>query len=505
MIPLLSRQAVRALDRDAVERLGLPSLLLMENAGRGAFEAIMAELPQALARVVIVGGTGQNGGDGWVLARHLINAGIGPRVILLGAAARVSGDAAVNLRALQRMGVDVAQIEGEDLRALVAALAEATLVVDALFGTGLDRELTGRHAAVVELIDACAAKVVALDLPSGVDADSGAVLGAAVRADLSVTFAAHKRGLHQHPGAALAGKLWLASIGVPPPCDAEVGLIERSDVAAWVEPRALDAHKGSAGKLLVIAGAPGRTGAALLCGLGGLRGGAGLVTLAARGEARAALDSKVVELMTESLPQDAQAAFERARALSEDKQAAVIGPGLGLDEAGRTLSRRLALELALPAVLDADALSALGTDCGLLRDAAAPRVLTPHPGEAARLLGSSGEAVQGDRYRAARALAERCGCVVALKGARTIVAEPSGRMRVCPTGTPAMAVAGTGDVLGGAIGALLAVAEPFDAAAAGVYLHGLAGELVAQGDRGLLASELAAALPRALAACRAGG
>jgi len=502
VIPLLRRAAVRLLDQDAIERIGLPGLLLMENAGRGAFERICTRFPDALGRVLIVGGPGQNGGDGWVVARLLCAAGHAPRAVLLADPERVRGDAAVNFGALAKLGVQVRAIAGDDLAALEAELAAASLVVDALFGTGLDRPLTGVHAAAVARINACTAPVVALDLPSGVDADSGAVLGAAVDADLTVTFAAHKRGLHQHPGAALAGELSCASIGVPAPSSADAGLLEASDVARWIPARALDGHKGTSGAVLVVAGSPGRTGAALLSGLGALRGGAGLVTLAARGAARAALDAKVIELMTEELPEQAEAALERALALAEGKHAAVIGPGLGLDEQGRTLARQLALALPLPTVLDADALTALGTDLGVLRSASAPRVLTPHPGEAARMLGSSSAVVQADRYTAAQRLAEQSGQVVVLKGARTIIAAPNGELRVSPSGTPAMAVAGTGDVLSGAIASLLCALPPFEAAAAGVYLHGLAGELAARSDRGLLASELAAQLPAALDGCR---
>jgi len=503
MIPLLSRAEARALDEDASSRLGLASSLLMENAGRGAFEILRAEFAADLARVAVIGGPGQNGGDGFVIARHLWNSGVCPRVVLIGDPARLRGDALANFRVLERLGIPCASVPGDDLSMLVSALAHASLVIDALFGTGLDRPLSGAYAAAIERINAAAAKVVALDLPSGVDADSGAVLGAAVRADLTIAFAAHKRGLHQHPGAALAGEVRCASIGVPPPFDAAFALIEASDVAGWVPERAPDAHKGQAGHVLVVAGAPGRTGAALLCGLGALRAGAGLATLAARGQARAALDAKVVELMTAELSLEAEPAIAQVLELCQEKQAAVLGPGLGLDPAGRTLARRLALALPVPAVLDADALTALGEDCTELNGAAAARVLTPHPGEAARLLGISSASVQADRYGSALRLAQRSGCVVVLKGARTIVAEPGGRMRVCPRGTPAMAVGGTGDVLAGALAALLAQVEPFDAAAAAVYLHGVAGELAAEGDRGLLASELAHALPRALAHCRA--
>jgi NAD(P)H-hydrate epimerase len=241
----------------------------------------------------------------------------------------------------------------------------------------------------------------------------------------------------------------------------------------------------------------------VLSGLGALRNGAGVVTLAARGAARAALDAKVIEMMTEELPADAEPALERALALAEGKRAAVLGPGLGLDEHGRTLARQLALALPLPSVLDADALTALGTDLGVLRSASAARVLTPHPGEAARMAGSSSAAVQADRYAAAQRLAEQSGHVVVLKGARTIIAAPDGELRVSPTGTAAMAVAGMGDVLSGVIASLLCALPAFDAASAGVYLHGLAGELAAHADRGLLASDLAAQLPAALTRCRA--
>lgn len=500
MIPLLCRDALRALDRDAETRLGLPTLTLMENAGRGAFEAMCAAFPSALSRVLIVGGTGQNGGDGWVVARHLLALGKLPRVVLVGDRARVRGDAAINLQALERLGVDCKRLTTlDELDVLVRELAAASLVVDALFGTGLDRVLGALHAAVVERINACAVKVVALDLPSGVDADTGAVLGGAVHADMTVTFAAHKRGLHQHPGVALAGDVRCVSIGVPAPEDADATLIEHSDIARWIAPRAQDAHKGQAGAVVVIGGAPGRTGAALLSGLGALRAGAGLVTLATRDEARAALDAKVIEMMTRALPMSIGDAIATALEIAASAGALAIGPGIGVDAYGHELSRALAAQLPVPSVIDADALTAIGVDHAPLRAAVAPRVLTPHPGEAARLLGVTSADVQADRYAAASTLAQRTKCVVVLKGARTIIAEPSGRMRVCARGTPAMAVAGSGDVLAGAIAALLVHAEAFDAASAAVYLHAVAGEIAAHTDRGLLASELAAALPRAWA------
>jgi len=502
VIPLLDRRAVRAIDADAAGRLSVPGLTLMENAGRGAFETIRAAFPDALARVVVVGGPGQNGGDGWVVARHLVCAGWKPCAVLVGDRAKLRGDALINFQALQSLGVDFYAVQNGEFSELDGALSRASLVVDALFGTGLDRAIGGSYAAVVERINACRVPVIALDLPSGIDADTGAVLGVAVRAKLTITFAAHKRGLHQYPGAAHAGELHCVGIGVPAPETADVGLMEARDVSAWIPARKHDAHKGDAGHVLVVAGSPGRTGAALLSGLGALRSGAGLCTILGRGEVRAALDAKVIELMTAELPEDAAAGVTRAIEFADDKTSAVVGPGLGLDEDARKLALGLAIELPLPTVLDADALSALGQDCGALRGAAGPRVLTPHPGEAGRLLGISSAEVQADRYAAAMRIAVKTGAVVVLKGARTIIAEPGGGMRVCPTGTPAMAVAGTGDVLAGVIAALLGQARAFDAASAAVYVHGLAGELAARGDSGLLASELAQHVPDAWVRCR---
>jgi ADP-dependent NAD(P)H-hydrate dehydratase / NAD(P)H-hydrate epimerase len=504
VIPLLTREAVRAIDADAVERLGVPSLVLMENAGRGATDALLARFGERLRRVVIVGGPGQNGGDGWVVARHLHNRGLRPLAVLVGAPERLRGDAAVNWNALAPLGVDRSVVALENMDALRSALEGASLVVDALFGTGLDRPLEGAHAEGVRLLNTAPVPRVALDLPSGIDADTGQVLGVAVEAALTTTFAAHKRGLHQHPGAALAGEVVLVSIGVPAPAAVEACLFEPEDVGAAVAPRAPDAHKGSAGRVLVVAGSPGHTGAALLSGLGALRAGAGLVTVATRGAAHQALDAKVVELMTTPLPEDAGAAIESALEAAALAQAAVVGPGIGTDPVGRDLALGLAQRLPVPCVLDADALTAVaGAGLESLRQAAARRVLTPHPGEGARLLGVSTAQVQQDRYGAAAELAKRSGQVVILKGARSIVALPDGQMRVCRRGTPALASAGMGDVLAGVVAAQLAALPAEVAAPVAVCLHALAGEAAARGDRGLLAHEVAHALPLVLARCLA--
>lgn len=504
MLPVLQRQAVRDLDRDAVQRLGLPSLALMENAGIGATDVILGycEAPQ-LERVLILGGPGQNGGDGWVVARQLHNRGYRPLPILIGDESKLKGDARINFDVLQNLGVEALVSRRDGMERVSRALEQATLVVDAMFGTGLDRRVEGEFAEVIELVNDAELPCVALDIPSGIDADTGAVLGVAVDASLTPTFGALKRGLFQYPGAGHAGHVRRVSIGIPEPTEADAMLVELADVGRWLPPRPAHAHKGSAGHVLVIAGSPGRTGAAYLSGYGALRGGAGLVTLAARGEARAALDQKVVELMTAEVPMDADAAVQAALRHAEGKAAAVLGPGIGLDEPASRLARSLSRELPVPTVLDADALTAIGTNLDILKGARAARVLTPHPGEAARLLGSGSGDVQADRYGAARRIAEESGHIVVLKGAGTVVASPAGRLWLCGHGTPALGVAGTGDILSGLIAALLAELEDVErAAAAAVVLHARAGEVAAVADRGLLAREVADAVPGVLRACQ---
>jgi NAD(P)H-hydrate epimerase len=497
VIPLLTREAARDVDVDAVSRLGLPSVLLMENAGAGATQLLLQRFRGELQRIVILGGTGQNGGDAWVLARHLLNTGIVPHCVLIGDPAKVSGDAALNLSALRALGLPV--LNAQTAAAVAESLADATTIVDGLFGTGLDRPLAGELATIVDAVNASAGSVFALDLPSGVDADTGEVLGKAVRARVTATFAAHKRGLHQHPGAAHAGEVVVVSIGVPAPTHADVMLLERADVAAQMPQRAEHGYKGSHGDVLVIAGSLGKTGAALLSALAAMRAGAGLVTIAAQSDARQALDHKVVEIMTQDLGADP---VTKALELARDRDATVLGPGAGLDATTLRNLHSLALSIPVPTVLDADALRALQGDVAALRSAKGRRVLTPHPGEAAGLLGVSIGDVQRDRYAAALRLAQESAHVVVLKGARTVIAAPEGLLRVCSAGTVALGVAGTGDVLAGVIAALCCHLSPFDAACTGAMLHGVAGELAAQSDRGLFASEVAAAIPRALQACR---
>ena len=494
---LFTREESRDVDRAAMDELGIVSLVLMENAGRGGTVAICEVFGDCLGRVVLVGGPGQNGGDAWVIARRLTLLGHRPLAVLVGDASRLRGDAQANWVLLSKLGVETLEVSPEHAASIGEHLEDATLVVDGLFGTGLDRAITGGYADAIAAMDRAAAPLVALDLPSGLDADTGAIFGIAPHAALTVTFAGHKRGLHQFPGVEHAGEVRVADIGIPSRSSPAASLWTRDDLGALIAPRAGDAHKGTNGHLLVIGGAPGKTGAAVLAGRAAFRAGAGLVTIGARADARAALEEKVIELMTTALPDEADQAA--VLALCEGKRAVVLGPGMGLDELGGTWARAVALHAPVPTVIDADGLTHIAEN-GLssLRGAAAPRILTPHPGEAARLLGASTADVQADRYAAAEALAKKSGQVVILKGARSVIAGAD-ELRVCAEGTPALGVAGTGDVLSGVVGALGMTLAPTDAAIAAALLHALAGVEASVGDRGLIASEVADAVPVVLA------
>ena len=414
--------------------------------------------------------------------------------MLIGEAARLRGDAKANWALLEKLDIETVELSTTEASEVAIHLEEASLIVDGLFGTGLDRPISDGYADAIAAIEAAAAPVVSLDLPSGLDANTGAILGVAPGAALTVTFAGHKRGLHQYPGVEHAGEVRVADIGIPIGGTPAASLWTHEDLAALITPRAEDAHKGTNGHLLVVGGAPGKTGAAVLAGRAAFRAGAGLVTIGARADSRAALEEKVIELMTTALPEEAtQATVE---ALCEGKRAVVLGPGMGLDdEIGRAWALAFARYAPVPMVIDADGLTNLVEEgLGFLRDSAGPRILTPHPGEAARLLDCSTSDVQRDRYAAAESLAEQSGQVVILKGARSIVAA-AGALRVCAEGTPALGVAGTGDVLSGVVGALAMSLVPVDAAIAGALLHALAGVEASVGDRGLMASEVADAVP----------
>jgi NAD(P)H-hydrate epimerase len=498
MLPVLSRAQSQRLDEVASKELGIPSLILMENAGRGAVHALLEHFPNA-RRVVVVCGRGNNAGDGFVVARRLFTLGIPVRVVSLHAGSELKGDADVQARAFTALGGALVRDTSEDTALLQAELERAELVVDAIFGTGLTRPLAGRFLRAVERINQAQRPVVALDVPSGLDADTGRVLGAAVRAQLTITFATHKLGLLTQLGQHHAGKVVLADIGVPcqpllraAATDTPAVLVETQDIETLMGRLGRPAHKGEAGRVVIFAGAAGTVGAARLVAHGAHRVGAGLVTIASFAECIAGLENAVWETMTRSLqPRDEGQSVMRALALAD---AVVIGPGFGLTDDAREVCERVVIECDRPVVVDADALNHFGNDLGRLRNAKGPRLLTPHPKEAARLLGCSPADVEADRYAAAQQLAQRSGALVLLKGAHSLIQAPEGPCHVNPTGNSALAIGGSGDVLSGILGGLAARLPLLEAALAGAWLHGRAAEhgTARRGtERGGLAREIA--------------
>lgn len=493
-----------ALDLQAIDRIGIPGAVLMENAGRALAQACVRRWPEA-RRMLVVCGPGKNGGDGFVAARTLAALGREAICLVLGPVARLVGDAALHASILRKTGGRI--VELEDLEALPPVFSEVDLVVDALFGTGLRRPLEGLAASLVTWMNALGLPIAAADLPSGICADTGRELGRAVRADLTVTMGLPKRGLFLHPGAGCSGEVLVAEIGLPAAelrADSLPGaLLGPEEIRELLPGRSPVAHKGTCGTVLVVGGSRRYPGAPFLAAEAALRVGAGLVAVACPAEIRFAPAAGLREVLTLPLPSPRgilePGDLEAFLPLDPRVRALCLGPGLGEAESVHKAIRELVAKTALPVVLDADALRAIAGQ-GPLR---AGGVLTPHPGEMAALTGLPVAELEADRVGHALRCAREYRAVVVMKGAPTIVAEPCGeRYWINTTGGPVLAQGGTGDVLAGALAGFLAQGlGPGEAARAAVYLHGLAGERCALeiGPRGVLAGEVAQALPGVLA------
>lgn len=491
---VLTAAQMREADRRTIEDIGVPSLVLMENAGRGVVAAIERAFNDVPIRhVAVIAGRGNNGGDGFVIARVLRQRGQDVSVFVVGSLSDVRGDARVNLEILGRIGMPVVEVPGEQQWELaVSELADCDLVVDAMFGTGLKTPLSGFHGTVVDDLNSLGLPIVSVDLPSGLSADTNDVIGPAVDADLTVTLGAPKLPLVLPPARLLAGDFVVADIGIPAGViealdGPRVELLTRERVRAIVPERDEAAHKGNFGHVLVVAGSRGKSGAAHLAAAGALRSGAGLVTVATPASSQPVVAALGAEYMTEPLDETASgtltaAALDRVLQLEHDVIAS--GPGLGVAPEVAGFVHGLVERATVPLVLDADALNAFAAEPGRLsaRDNQII-VVTPHPGEMARLLSLSSGEVQANRLESARNLATTRGLYVVLKGHRTIVATPGGAVFINPTGNPGMATGGTGDVLTGMIAAWLAqLNDPEAACLVAVYLHGAAGDLAADDE-----------------------
>jgi ADP-dependent NAD(P)H-hydrate dehydratase / NAD(P)H-hydrate epimerase len=495
---ILTADQMREADRRTIEDLGIPSLVLMENAGRqvvAAMESLFQDLSEQ--RIAVICGKGNNGGDGFVVARTLYQRAIDVGVFVIGSIADVKGDARVNLEILGRLGVTVVEITDEGQWELhFSEVSDHDVIVDALFGTGLTSALTGIYETIIADINASDIPVVSIDVPSGISADTHEFVGDCIDATVTVTLGAPKLPLILPPAEERAGEVVIADIGIP------IGIIEaldgprvelltREQIRTLITPRAADVHKGDFGRITIVAGSRGKTGAAILAAQGALKSGAGLVTVASPRSVLPVIAAFAPDYMTEALEETADGTVHFAAAeqvLAVEADVIVVGPGLGRGEGVSTFVRELLENGETPLVLDADALNAFSDEpAALVGREGRDIIITPHPGEMARLVGCTIDDVQANRVGIARDFATAHRLYVVLKGYRTIIASPDGKIFVNPTGSPGMATGGTGDVLAGMLGAWLG--QLLDAEAAcrlGVYLHGAAGEL-AEADHGEVA------------------
>jgi NAD(P)H-hydrate epimerase len=513
MMKVATAEEMQELDRKAIETYRIPGIVLMENAGRGAAEVISNFFPEIhKKKVAIIAGKGNNGGDGFVIARYLLNQGIYVRVYLLTDPKGLRGDAETNFSIFHRMKGEVVSVpSSKDYIKVKRDLEKFDILVDGIFGTGLDAEVRGYYREVIDHLNTLQRPIVAIDIPSGLDADTGKPLGTAIRASLTITFGLPKIGHLIPPGLDYVGKVKVIDIGIPKRLVEEekipTYLLEKEEIQKWLSiPRNPDTHKGDYGHLLVIAGSVGKTGAAVMACQAALRMGAGLVTLAIPKSLNAILEMKLTEVMTEPLPETPKQtlslrAFSAIVRLCENKRAVIIGPGLGTLKETQSLILKLIRTLDLPIILDADGLTALATQPKTLPIKNRSLMLTPHPGEMARLIRSQVKDVLEDRVGLSRNFSQSQHVHLILKGHPTLITTPKGEVYINPTGNPGMASGGTGDVLTGMIGGL--VCQGFDILPSlqiAVYLHGMAGDEGAQdiGEKSLIATDIIEKIPSLL-------
>ena len=506
---IVTAEQMRSIDRRATENFGIPSIILMETAARAVADVIRTRFCEA-RRIAIFCGTGQNGGDGLAVARLLASQGVASEILLLGTPDRFRGDAQANLEICARLNLPLRWVADQaSLTEAILHASQTALIVDAIFGTGLNRPAEGLHGDAIRAINALARTVISVDIPSGLNASSPEIHEPVVRADLTVTFAQLKIATVFDPAAACCGETIVADIGIPKAAvdEEEIGLSfsAPADFRKLVAPRAKSTHKGSYGHVGIIGGSEGRSGAAILAARGAVRGGAGLVTVITDHETARIVDTLSIESMSMAVDfrsADMNEFLEKIRKFTS----LVIGPGLSDDEETYAFIRAALERIEQPAVIDATAINAYADGLATLNVSGGRRILTPHPGELARALKTDTSSINGNRIVSARRAAAVSKSVVVLKGHQTLIAEPRGNTAVNPTGNPGMATGGMGDVLSGLLGALIArEADLFLAARAGVFLHGLAADLLAAetSDIGLTAMDVADRLPAAVSRVRA--
>ncbi len=491
---------MRELDRMTIEETGIPGEVLMENAGRAVFRVLEDEIENLYRhRIVILCGAGNNGGDGFVIARYL--ADCNPTILLFEKRSKLKGASRIHAEAAFNIGIPIQEIHEENLQIALDLVGKADIVVDALFGTGINRPLDGLFTSIVNAVNSSTAWVISVDIPSGMSADSTRLIGPCIQADLTVTFGLPKPGLLLYPAAKQTGKLIVADISIPASnikkMDLPGEILTPECFPMFYKPLEPDSHKGHHGHLLIIAGSPGKTGAAILAAKAAARSGVGLVTVAIPGPLNPILESTLIEIMT--LPMPGQSSFfirNHADTIIEalrGKTAVLAGPGIGFHAETVELLRLISAEIHVPFILDADALNCIAVDPEPFFNRDGVRILTPHPGEFGRLTNKPIEDILNDQIEMVTHFAQKTRNIVVFKTARTIIAMPDGKYMVNITGNPGLASGGSGDVLAGLIAGLAARnIEPEQAVAAGVFWHGLTADITAvhRGQTEMLAGDL---------------
>lgn len=506
---LVTAKEMQSMDNKTIESFGLPGRILMENAGKGATEILIDKYPQIRnKKVAVIAGRGNNGGDGFVIARYLTQKNIKTTVYLLSEKKKIKGDAKANLDLLFPIEVPVIEIYDEaKILKHKHELAHTHVFIDAIFGTGLNSDVTGFYKHVIEFINGLDRYVFSVDIPSGLNSDTGRPCGVCIKASATATFAFPKIGHILYPGAYYTGSLNVVDIGIPPYILSDIRpaqrLLTEEMVRKKMKPRADDVHKGDAGHLFVLAGSPGKTGAAAMTSLSAMRCGAGLVSLGIPRSLNNFLEVMVKEVMTCPLTENkngtlAWSSYFKIMDIIAGKKCIAVGPGLGTDAETKDIVCKLIENTQLPVVVDADGLNCIAGNCQVLKNNHANIVLTPHPGEMARLADTSVENVQKNRVGCARNFAQKHGVHLVLKGAKTVIAHPDGMIFINPTGNSGMASGGMGDVLTGIIAGLIAQGYSVETAMhAGVYIHGDSADYIAKkkGRVGFLATDVMNAIP----------
>ncbi len=509
---VLTAKQMQNIDRQAIEEIGIIGPILMENAGREIAEAIKTRFPRIEEKnVMIIAGKGNNGGDGFVVARHLFNCGARVRIILLAEKQDLEGDAGLNCGIAGKMGIEIMEVTTPaQWQAQRDMIENADIVVDAIFGTGLTKPAGGRYAGIIEDINTLHAFKVAVDIPSGLAADRFQIIGPAVKADLTVTMAAAKIAHVFPPSEDYAGELVIADISTPPflfdDASLRLTMVEEDMLLPYFSKRNKSAHKGTYGHLFILSGSLGKTGAAAMSGKAALKMGAGLVTVGTPKSCVPIVARSMDELMTEPLPETpewtlAERGLDKILTLLQGMDAVMIGPGLSTQESTSRLIRKLLPRLEIPMILDADSLNIIAEEIDILNKLKAPAVLTPHPGEFARLIHCDTKEIVENKIKLVPEFARNHGVYVVLKGYRTLISDPEGHLFINPTGNPGMATGGSGDVLSGMLGAMIVQEDHLcDAVIAGVYVHGLSGDIAAErfGEKSLLAGDIISCLPEAV-------